>query len=205
MNRILLFVLCLAAIAACGGRLEKVETTNEYGETERYRRDPETYAREGAYERYSAEGQLLEKAEYANDTLTGERILYFPNGKPNIVEQYARGLFEGPYQIYNEEGRLIQEGQYVQNRMEGEWKTYYPDGQLKESVTFKDNTEHGPFREWYENGQLQAEGAYNANGKEEGVLKVYDEDGSLNRIMDCENGICRSRWSKESGTPAPES
>lgn len=205
MNRILFIALALAAIAACGGRLEKVENVNEYGETERYRRDPETYAREGAYERYSAAGELLEKAEYKNDTLTGERILYFETGQPNIVERYDNGRFDGPYRIYNEAGDLIQEGQYVQNQMEGEWKTYFPGGQLKESVTFQNNTENGPFREWYENGNLQAEGTYNAAGKETGELRVYDEDGSLNRIMDCENGVCRTRWSKESGTPAPES
>ncbi len=189
--------LVLALLSHCSSKLERVETTNEYGYTERYRRDRETYAREGTYQRYNTQGELVEQAEYRNDSLIGERILFYENGDTQIVETYRNGAFEGPYRLYYEGGPVQQEGRYVNNVMEGEWKGYYPSGQLKEVVTFRNNTENGPFREWHENGQLKAEGTYRDGDNEHGELKLYDEQGELERVMNCDMGMCETTWAKE--------
>ncbi len=177
--------------------LEVVEKTDAYGNTERYTRRLDDYAKEGKYSKMSPEGNLIESAHYHNDTLHGLRVIYYENGDTQIVEQYEHGLFAGPYQAYYEGGDLELEGIYTANSMEGVWKRYYPNGQLMETVSFQDNQENGPFTEYHENGKLKAEGYYKDGDNEHGLLKIYDQEGELVKTMNCQHGVCRTVWEKE--------
>lgn len=179
--------------------LEVVEKTDAYGDIERYSRRINNYAKEGPYSRISPEGNILETANYRNDTLHGPRVLYFENGDTQVIEQYDYGVFAGPYRAYYEGGALELEGNYVANAMEGNWKRYYPNGQLMEEVSFQDNQENGPFTEYHENGALKAEGYYKEGDNEHGLLKIYDEQGELIKTMNCQHGVCRTVWEKEEG------
>jgi len=176
--------------------LEIVEKTDAYGNIERYSRRLSDYAKEGAYSLISPEGNVLETANYLNDTLHGSRVLYFETGDTQIVERYEYGLFAGPYQTYYEGGSMELEGEYIANSMEGTWKRYYKDGQLMEEVGFQDNQENGPFIEYHPNGNLKAEGYYKDGDNEHGSLKLYDEEGILVKTMNCKHGVCRTIWEK---------
>lgn len=185
---------------AAGKDLEVVEKTDAYGNTERYTRRLDDYAKEGKYSKMSPEGNLIETANYQNDTLHGIRVIYYENGDTQIVEQYQQGIFAGPYLAYYQEGGLELEGTYTANSMEGVWKRYYPNGQLMEEVNFQDNQENGPFTEYHENGKLKAEGYYKDGDNEHGLLKIYDEAGELVKTMNCQHGVCRTVWEKEANT-----
>lgn len=193
-----IFLLSILAITACNSRLETVNTQDEYGYTEVYQRDKEDYGKEGVYERYNEKNIKVEEAVYRNDTLSGYRILYYENGDTQVVENYVDGHFDGVFQAYYENGQLEINGTYNDNTMDGPWKRYYQNGQLMEIVTFRNNEENGPFTEYHENGKLKAEGSYLNGDNEHGELKLYDESGELIRKMNCENGICRTVWSRES-------
>lgn len=178
--------------------LEVVEKTDAYGNTERYTRRLDDYAKEGKYSKMSPEGNLIETANFHNDTLNGLRVIYYESGDTQIVEHYKNGMFVGPYQAFYEGGNLELEGSYAANSMEGTWKRFYPTGQLMEEVNFQDNQENGPFTEYHENGQLKAEGYYKDGDNEHGLLKIYDEQGELVKTMNCQHGVCRTVWEKES-------
>ena len=191
-----LFGLCLLAIS-CSKKLESVENTTEDGNIERYTRLVEDYGKDGQYTLTSPEGVKLEEAHYSKDTLDGQRILYYETGDTMQVENYAKGSFEGTYTEYFENGQVSTKGIYEQNTMKGKWTVYYESGQIKEIVTFENNEENGPFIEYYENGNLKAEGAYLGGDFEHGPLKLYNEEGTLIREMNCEQGICRTTWKAE--------
>lgn len=193
--------LC-AGLLACSPppATETVEVRDPDGRLERYERRKSDYAKEGRYQRFSAEGGLVEEAFFKNDTLDGERKLFYPGGKVEIVETYRRGVFHGPYRRYYESGALYAEQTYVDGQLEGLSTVYYPNGQVKEKVVLEHNEENGPFTEYYENGALKAEGSYipdEDGGLEQGELREYDSTGVLVRIADCERGVCRTRWRKE--------
>ncbi len=177
--------------------VEKIETTNSYGEQEIYYRRIDNFAKEGLYTRKSPQGLRIEEANYINDTLHGMRILYYEKGDTQSVEYHKMGIFDGPFRLYYPSGQLAQEGLYINSEMTGSWKTYYESGQLREIVQFENNEENGPFVEYYENGNKEAEGAYRNGDAEHGELKLYDETGKLTRIMDCDKGVCKTRWSAE--------
>lgn len=178
-------------------QLQPVEITDSTGYVIKYTRRAFDYAREGEYTRSAPNGKLLEVAHYANDTLDGLRILFYETGDTQIVETYKNGNFEGVYKAFYPNGQLELLGQYAANAMDGEWKRYYDTGELMEVVTLRENMENGPFKEYYKNGNLKAEGNYKDGDNENGLLKLYDESGTLIRTMNCEMGVCRTIWKKE--------
>ncbi len=117
--------------------LEVIETTTEDGYLERFSRRKADYARQGVYYKLNPAGQLIELANFENDTLHGARILFYENGDTLQIEHYQKGSFEGNYRAFYPGGKLELEGVYVANTMDGAWKGYYETGQLKETVTFQ--------------------------------------------------------------------
>lgn len=176
--------------------LEEVSEIDEFGVKEVFLRRTDNFAKEGLFQRFNADGKLIEEANYSDNKLHGTRILFFDNGDTSSIETLVNGLYEGPYRLYHDNGTLAQDGNYTNNEMTGSWNGYYKNGQLKEVVQFEANAENGPFIEYHENGQLKAEGSYLNGDKEHGELLLYDEDGLLLRRMECDRGICRTVWKK---------
>lgn len=195
--RIPALILLPFLILSCGKNLEKVEVTDYYGYKSTFTRNKVNNAKEGKYVKYDPEGVLYEEAFYQNDTLHGERKLFFANGNVETLETYSEGNFEGPYKVFYEQGALQLEGLYQNNMASGTWKKYYESGQLMEEVLFEKNLENGPFIEYHENGKLKAKGSYLDGDNEHGELLLYDENGELKRKMDCNKGICKTTWLSE--------
>jgi len=194
-----LCLLVLFQISCKENPVETVENRDANGQLERYQRRKKDYAKEGLYQRFSPDGKLLEEAQYANDTLDGERKYFFPTGKVESIEHYRHGQYHGKYQKFYENGQLYVEQEFVDGSMQGFSLAYYPTGVLKEKVTIRDNEENGPFWEYWENGNLKTEGFYapdEEGSSEQGELKEYDESGQLIRIADCNKGVCLTKWKK---------
>ena len=189
-------MLFLGALTLISCQRTHVVEEENFGMSERYEVHNKTGLKHGKFERFDPDGNIFERARYVNDTLEGERTLFYTSGSPEIVEQYVSGLLDGPFLTYYENSQTELEGQYVRGVMEGVWKRYYEDGQLMEEVTFADNMENGPFVEYHENGNLKAEGQYKGGDREQGLLKLYDENGELYRKMECDDGICHTIWSR---------
>lgn len=186
-------------LAACSN-FETIENKDERGKViERYTINKKTKKKEGEYTAFFPSGAKLEESQYLNDSLNGERKLFYENGQVDQIFHHANGMFEGKYQKFNEQGKLTNEGQYVNNVASGIWKRWYDSGQLMEEVSISDNMENGPFKEYYENGKIKAEGSYLDGENENGELKMYDENGELQKKMYCEYGVCFNAWTKEKG------
>ena len=192
-----LALLCCLVVMTCSNGLVKVEQQDEFGNTIKYTKSKETNALQGTWVRLNPEKKKLEEAQYEGGVLNGKRILYYDSGQPEIIENYVNGTFEGLFQIFHENGKLKQEGIYKNGETIGKWKGYYKSGQLKEVVTFSNNMENGPFTEYHENGNLKTEGYYLEGDNEDGLLKEYDETGTLIAKKECKKGICKTVWKKE--------
>jgi antitoxin component YwqK of YwqJK toxin-antitoxin module len=164
---------------------------------EKFTIDKKTKTKNGDFTRYFANGNVAETAFYKNDRLEGERKILTQTGQTEIIEHYLDGKFQGEYKAYFLNGKLKQEGTYTNGEMTGKWKGYYDTGELKEIVTFEHNLENGAFTEFHKNGNRKTEGIYNNGDFEQGELHIYDEAGALIKLMDCESGICRTRWSRK--------
>ncbi len=186
---------------ACQPNMETVENRDANGRLERFQRRKKDFAKEGLYQRFHEDGHLIEEAHYVNDSLDGERKFFYPNGAVESIEHYRRGIIHGPYQKFYESGQLEIEQAYVDGVLQGLSTAWYKNGVVKEKVTLRDNEENGPFTEWFENGRLKAEGNYVDGDNEDGTLKLYDTLGQLERILECQRGVCHTTWVKEGAAP----
>jgi len=182
--------------SACQSNVETIENRDEYGRLERFQRRKKDFAKEGLYQRFHPDGYLIEEAQYSNDSLDGARKFFFPNGAVESVQHYRRGVIHGKYQKFYESGQLEIEQDYTNGVLEGLSKAWYKNGVHKEQVTLRGNEENGPFIEWYENGNLKAEGSYLDGDNEDGVLKLYDTLGQLERTLECQRGVCHTTWAR---------
>lgn len=198
-----LLIATLTICYACSPAYENKEETDALGYRTVWLEDPETGLRQGETKEYDPQGNLLAEALYVDGVLDGKRIIYYPNGTVQREESYRAGAYEGAYVAYDSSGAVAFRGQYVDGAMNKAWSYFYPNGALKEVVTFVDNEENGPFREWYPNGKPKASGSYLDGDDEDGVLHLYAESGELERVMNCEAGICATAWTPDSTAAAP--
>ncbi len=193
--KILIYILPFLLIC-CGSRLKSVSEINDLGYKSVYSVDPKTQLKEGLYKVYDANGNLYEEINYQAGEINGSRTLYYPNGNKEVVENLSAGKYQGLFQSFYESGGIKAEGNYENNIAIGKWKSYYEGGQLKDIATFENNEENGPFIEYHENGKLKAEGNFKDGDQEHGLLLLYDEEGQLERKMDCNLGRCTTIWQK---------
>lgn len=175
-----------------------------------YQADANTNAKHGNYKEYNNATQaLLVEREYNQDIITGTEKLYFPDGQVDAIITYKDGLHHGPFKYFYPNGQLKQNGEYVNGKIEGTLRGFYEDGTLKEEVEHKEGVTQGPFKEYNENGSLKAEGKFTTKGDEEnleyGLVKLYDEEGELEKKMVCKDGQCCTIWTLEKGEVKPSS
>ncbi|MBK9213092.1 MAG: toxin-antitoxin system YwqK family antitoxin [Saprospiraceae bacterium] len=146
----------------------------------------------GEYIKYFENGQVFERARYQDGKLDGTRYLFFDNGDISTIEIYKDGMIDSIYKEFFPGVKIKRMGSYINGKMKGKWQVYYPIGTTKEIVFFEDNLENGPFVEYYENGFMKAKGQYKNGDNEDGDLYLYRPDGSFERKMNCQLGICRT-------------
>ncbi|MBW4622727.1 MAG: hypothetical protein KME17_25635 [Cyanosarcina radialis HA8281-LM2] len=91
---------------------------------------------------------------------------------------------------------------YVGNEKVG-YRWWDEAGNLAMEYGLKDNLMHGSFRTWHDNGKLCEESYYIA-GKEDGIAKQYDEDGSLIGTYEMDRGTGVDLWYQGQGILAEE-
>jgi len=198
-NLYLLFgFLSLQFFLGCSNPIKSIDIINENGKKiGNYTINTKTGLKEGAFVKYSTDGKKVEEANYKSDQLDGTRKIYDENGLLYAIENHKNGEFDGDYTAYFPNGRIKFKGKYVNNSMEGLWDYFYETGEKKEQVNMHNNLENGPFVEFYTNGNKKAEGNYKDGDKEDGLLLMYDETGTLIKKMNCKLGICNTIWKKE--------
>jgi antitoxin component YwqK of YwqJK toxin-antitoxin module len=166
---------------------------------EQYQQRKKNHAKDGFYKKFGMNNVVLEEATYKNNQLDGLQKFFYSNGVLEISQQYVAGVLSGKYQKYYESGKIALEQDFTNGIMQGLSTAYYENGNLKEKVTMQNNEENGPFIEYYENGKIKTEGTYKTpddpefvGNKEHGILKMYDENGVLEKTMQCEIGVCKT-------------
>jgi antitoxin component YwqK of YwqJK toxin-antitoxin module len=198
MIRVIILLALIGLAAECGSNLQLVEDKDEEGKvTAQYTIDPKTEQKEGMYKSYDTGGKIIEEAVYKKDQLDGERKVYYEDGSVQSIETFVADEHNGRFLSFYDNGKVELQGDFIDGKMEGEWRSYYRNGQLKEIVPFVNNNENGAFIEYHQNGKLKAEGTYLDGDNENGELKLYDENGQLERIMQCNKGVCKTTWTSE--------
>jgi antitoxin component YwqK of YwqJK toxin-antitoxin module len=114
---------------------------------------------------YPEDGRI-EEGPYKDDRKNGEWIKYHKDGKTP---------------------RLI--GVYVNNRPNGAYKKYYEHGGVMEEGTFSAGKQKEVYKRYHENGNVAQEKTFNDNGKEDGKVAFYFEDGTPEFVFNKKDGV----------------
>ena len=189
--------ITLPLMAGCLRTTEHHETDPDLGYKTTYTVKSSTGLREGPYTKTDSLGLLLETGFMKDGKQEGMRELYYPDGKVKVRERYKAGALTDLYEYFYPEGPVELKGYYVDGAMYGLWRKFSKEGQLMEEVTMINNEEMGPFHEYHANGRIQAEGTYLHGPNEHGRLRLYDENGQLQKEMLCNKGRCYTLWEKQ--------
>nr|MBS0037170.1 hypothetical protein [Saprospiraceae bacterium] len=151
---------------------------------------------QGAYDSLSVltydDGSLFSVSFFKEQHRNGVEVFFHKNGQLLSKRFYCMGEVIGKYSKFYKDGELQSSGNHFRGAMSGIWRYYYPNGQIREIVNFRDNDEFGPFEEYYDTGIPKAIGYYIEPDREQGLLTLFNEDGTIKRIMECNNGVCRT-------------
>lgn len=93
---------------------------------------------------------------------------------------YLNNRKEGMWISYHKDGKTPKFiGEYSNNRPVGSYKKYYESGMLKETGNFTRNQYHDSLIRYFENGQREYAAWYDSTGREHGLVRHWNPDGTL--------------------------
>ncbi|MBO9605470.1 MAG: hypothetical protein J7639_05945 [Paenibacillaceae bacterium] len=143
---------------------------------------------------YDDKGTLLYKGQFAADTMNGQGMDFYPDGKIRYVGEFQNGKiggtgklffpsgdlqYEGAFsagtyggegKLYNESGALLYEGAFAEGKYNGAGKLYGANKAIVYEGGFKSGLYAGDGTELYPNGFVKYKGAFAAG--------VYNGEGA---------------------------
>ncbi|SFZ94594.1 Antitoxin component YwqK of the YwqJK toxin-antitoxin module [Flaviramulus basaltis] len=115
--------------------------------------DGKTYIETWKYYQKNSDKLLTIEHYNANGRLTGERLVYYPNGQIAERQNYLDGKLNGLSAWYSESDIVLKEYIYVNGELHGSSKFYNPKGELITEGAYKRGKKDGVWK-YYENGKL---------------------------------------------------
>ena len=150
--------------------------------------------RNGEFLEFGDSGVIYSKSTYINDTLQGERKIYYSSSELHFLYFYLNGNYNGKgyefdkdsviISIFNfNKGKLVRRekiNRYSNNKRTGVWKIYGLNGVLKEEGAYKNGKRNGIFKQYKYNGELEELKKYNMDeleldAEELNFVELYKE------------------------------
>ena len=134
-----------------------------------------------------------EKKTYINDSLDGNYISYFYNGKIDSTGIFSKNRQIGIWTSYHSDGAVSKKGNYINGKKDGVWKQYYTTEQIQANKKYINGKKEGLWEYFYANGQLEKIEKY-TEGIEDSTWVAYHPDGSIKHKNYYDNGIKIGVW-----------
>ncbi|HRY31527.1 MAG TPA: hypothetical protein P5531_01005 [Bacteroidales bacterium] len=168
--------------------------------------DAEEIARIDERADYYPSGKVKIRAQYKNQVPDGLWREFTEDGKLEKSLLYRRGIIvgegitddaglrQGPWTEFYDDGRKKAEGRYKDGKRIGYWKFYYWNGNLEEEGNFDQRGRADGDWKWYhETGTVLREMAF-TNGREDGLMTEYSEDGKVIARGEYLDGLEQGKW-----------
>jgi uncharacterized protein len=100
----------------------------------------------------------------------------------NSQGQIINGKKEGIWKIYDSTGALKEISNYKHDTLNGLRITFYENGETYTNAHYKMGVFVDSFFLYFKNGQVQVESWFDPTGHEQGLYKIYYENGKLRQI-----------------------
>ncbi|MDN3504472.1 MAG: hypothetical protein P0S95_02715 [Rhabdochlamydiaceae bacterium] len=141
---------------------------------------------------FTEQGHVQKVACYDEGVLHGPYSEHFENGQIQRSLTFNHGMREGKALIYYEDGTVAEEGVFSKDLPVGDVNYYFPSGSKKCTVSHANGKVNGLVTKWYEDGSVNIEENYVDNNLHSfpstPAVVVYGEDNSIREIKHFKNG-----------------
>lgn len=131
-------------------------------------------------------GNLSQSGLIADGKRVGSWVEYYPTGLVKSLVSYVNGKKEGLALELNSSGQLEKRMMYHNDQLHGDYKEFKYTT-LKEERNYQNGKLEGMVKVYYDNGKIMEEGAYQ-NGTRHGISKWYDQEGNVTIEYEYNNG-----------------
>ncbi|MEQ9415485.1 MAG: toxin-antitoxin system YwqK family antitoxin, partial [Cyclobacteriaceae bacterium] len=122
-------------------------------------------------------GNILQSGLVEDGKRVGNWVAYHPNGLVKSVTSYVDGKREGLTLELSNSGQLEKRMQYHNDQLHGDYLEFRYST-VKEERRYNNGKLEGTVKIYYDNGNIMEEGAYQ-NGTRHGLSKWYDQEGNV--------------------------
>lgn len=120
---------------------------------------------------------------------------WYGNGIKKSEVPYKNNVPHGKYTEWTSLGDVITIGNYVNGKRDGIWKEQYKDKSTRTVFQYKDGTRIGDWLGYYQDGSNMSEQHYGEQGDSIGIWKKWHKNGNLAEEQNCfqsvENGFIK--------------
>ncbi len=131
-------------------------------------------------------GNALQTGLVEDGKRVGNWVEYYSNGLVRSVTPYVNGKREGMAFELSNNGQLEKRIQYHNDQLHGEYREFRYTS-VKEERNYQNGKLEGLVKIYYDNGKIMEEGTYE-NGTRHGLSKWYDQDGNVTIEYEYEKG-----------------
>jgi hypothetical protein len=133
--------------------------------------------------------RVVEEGYIAGGKKTGVWVTYYNDTKnyPRIIASYADGVLEGPYMEVNNYGQYEMVAHYSQSKLHGRVAKYNLT-RLVEEMYYQDGLLEGPYTLYFPNSEVKQRTAEFKKGKEDGIIRFYNDQGKITMEYEYRNG-----------------
>jgi antitoxin component YwqK of YwqJK toxin-antitoxin module len=132
--------------------------------------------------------QIKQKGKYINNKKSGLWITYHKNGTVKSEIHHVNNIPKGYAKIYREDGTLLEEGYWNGDKWTGQYRFYHENGNTAYLFNYDSlGMKNGVQKYFHENGNVKISGVWK-KGEEDGILKMWDQQGSLIGEKQFKNG-----------------
>ena len=133
---------------------------------------------DGTLKQFYPGGKLNYTIDYNNENqMHGDVKVYYPNQVLKATSEWKDGERNGKSISYHINKQISEDYTYKEGNYEGVYEEFYITGQLKEKGTYKKGISVGETVYYYQNGTVRKKDILDENGKLNGLVQEFAENG----------------------------
>lgn len=132
-------------------------------------------------------GTITELGFIKNGTKEGAWYTYHPNGQIKSITNYSSGIINGPVMEFSNRGQLEKQTGYLNNELHG-IKAEYKFGRPTIESNYTKGNLDGVHKEYFNNSEKVQKLVNFKNGKQDGIMQYFDEEGNVTLEYVYKNG-----------------
>lgn len=132
-------------------------------------------------------GVYIENGYLLNGVKNGIWRTYNDDGKVKTITNYLNGLKNGPYYEFSNRGQIELAADYLNDKLDGLYAKY-KFGRPTIETQYRNGLIHGVHKEYFQNKDNLQKEVHFKDGKQDGKLTYYDEEGNVTLEYEYKNG-----------------